>query len=361
MTKSCGNTKTNYWSSKVSSLQEQSQKRLMGDGIPLVRSLLPSNENGNGGILHKQEVSLINFLIEKSKQEAMVRKRLPRSNRKVSPEVLFSKIESEAEHISHRNIYKNNSLTKRNTNLENQVKNQDLCINSRNKSAFGTYFERILQKYKSRKDQLLSKKKNLLSHYKLYKKRNKRNSSRLSTNEYCHEGNNSISLWVKNTSNNSKSRQKRSKERCHSDLASRLNHSKVPVSLQSSFGNKRVQKKQPKFSLKNMNGLISQRRLVFNQSKRENESKRNLCAPLKKVNLSICGIKEDISKVHEENKHSSDINLLGNLRNSMDLLDVIDAPDISGATTQRDSYNSSPERKKIFSKHDTQNFEKSYF
>ncbi|CAI2365393.1 unnamed protein product [Moneuplotes crassus] len=357
--RSLGNTKTNYWSSKISNLNEESHRRYPGDGIPMVRSLLPKKDSSINA-KPPQEVSLVNYLIEKSKQEAMVRKKHKRVHSGMSPEILFSKIEPEPEHIPHKAMHKNRSFTKKNKDLEPHKESHELSLNSRNKIFLGTQYDQIFKKYKSKKAKSFTKKKSLINHYKLNKKDKKVVDTRFPENDYCHDNNSLMHLWIKNTSKTTKKKRK-SRPKDKPNFGSPQDGVSMVPAMHSSFFRSKVQKKT-KISLKSINGVISQRRLIFNKSKRQSSSKKSLQVPQQQMSLNISEAKENLPKFQlEGNKKSSNHDILESSCSSMELFTVNDSTVNMEAATQRINNDPSPGRRKIFSRHETQSYEKSYF
>lgn len=150
------NTKTNYWSKKVSEVKEDVLQQLKGDGIPFVRSLLPKHDHS---MEVKYDISLVNYLIQNSKRRGWWRKSRFYSDHHLTPQIIFSKIDHERNQPV-TTLKNKTSSTTRNCTTEQNTKNQiysSLCF--RNKRFPRTHYDHILNMYQLNLSTLFSKKK----------------------------------------------------------------------------------------------------------------------------------------------------------------------------------------------------------
>lgn len=83
--------KTNYWSQQVSSLNEASRRNLKGDGIPCVRRIIPkARYPSEKTIKQKHGMSILNYLIRKSKETPKWQKNSVGVNSDFPAELLFT-------------------------------------------------------------------------------------------------------------------------------------------------------------------------------------------------------------------------------------------------------------------------------
>lgn len=170
-------TKTNYWSTKLSFLNEQSQKQLAGDGIPLVRRLLPAHKKSQKSkAVTKKDVSLVSYLIEKSKSEVLLSQKQQPVSASKTPEILFSENEPGFGHFVHRSSSKPKSNPKNPGSCLENSKEYGFSPNSRNKNfpdPRGRNFGRGYQNPTAKNP--LRNRKNLMTHYKFFRRNPKRN------------------------------------------------------------------------------------------------------------------------------------------------------------------------------------------
>ena len=127
-------------------MQIETQRQLRGDGIPFVRRLLPKHDHSKEVEYNKKHnVSLVNYLIQKSKGETLWRKSRFQSDSHLTPEIIFSKIDPSSNQPINKTFANKRSLSNRNiiTPRKNDT-NVYSSLNSRNKVFPRNHYDHIL-------------------------------------------------------------------------------------------------------------------------------------------------------------------------------------------------------------------------